>query len=88
MTESRAEDGRGGAHFVLLRVSCLLRLATKRLEDGLEVCIDYERRHSTELVIVELQLRLFGAWRRKHMEHRHEVVSGAELLVTRENFLR
>ena len=32
-TESRAEDGGRGTHFVLLGVSFLLRLATERLED-------------------------------------------------------
>ena len=73
---------------MLLRVNCLLYLTTERLEDGLEICIDYEGSHTKELVIVELQLRLLGAGRLKHVKHRHEVVVGAELLVTRENFIR
>ena len=54
IAESKAEDSCCGAHFVLLRVSCLLYLATKRLDDGLEVCIDHKRRRGVELVIVEL----------------------------------
>ena len=54
LTESRAENGRSGAHFVLLGVICLFCVATKRLEDGLEVCIDHKRLHNAKLVIVEL----------------------------------
>ena len=88
LAESRAEDGRRGAHFMLLKVSSLLCLATKRLDDGLEVRIDHERRHGAKLVVKEFELRLFKAGRREHMEHRHEIVSIAELLVARENFLR
>ena len=67
---------------MLLGVGCLLCLSINRLENGLKVRIDHERRHGAILVIVELQLRLFGVWREKHVEHRHEVVAGAELLVT------
>ena len=81
IAESRAEDGRCGAHFVLLGTGCLLHLTTERLENGLKVRIDHERRHGTELVIVELQLRLFGVGRREHVKHRHEVVAGAQLFV-------
>ena len=69
IAEIRAKNGCRGAHFVLLRVSCLLNLAAERLFYGLEVCIDHERRHSTELVIVKLQLRMLGAWHWKHMEN-------------------
>ena len=66
----------------------MLYLTTDRLENGLKVRINHERRHGTKLVIVELQLRLFGAGCGKHVKHRGEVVAGAKLLVTRENFLR
>ena len=42
-----------------------------------------------ELVeLVEFDLRLFRAWSREHMKHRHKVVSGAKLFVASENFLR
>ena len=86
--ESRAENGGRGAHFVLWGVSCLLRLVSERVEDGLEVLIDHEWCHGAKLVVEEFEFRLFEARRWKHMEHRNEVVSGAELLITRENIFR
>ena len=66
-TECRAENCRRGTHFVLLGVSCLLKLAFERLENGFEVGIDYKRRHSAELVIVEFLLSLFVTGRLKQM---------------------
>ena len=54
---------------MLLGVSCLFNLASERLEDGLEICIDDERRHGAKLEINEFELRLFGAWRCEHMEN-------------------
>ena len=63
-------------------------MVTERLEDGLKVRIDDERCLSTILVLVEFDLRMLGAWSREHMENRHEVVPGTELLVSREDFLR
>ena len=87
IAKSRAEDGRCGAHCVLLGVGCLRCLSINRLENGLEVRMDHKRCHNSELIIVELQLRLFGAGREKHVEHRHEVVASAKLFVARENIL-
>ena len=57
--KTRSEDGRFCAHFVLLGVVGVLYLATKRLEDGLKIRIDNERRFCTILELVELDLRLF-----------------------------
>ena len=54
IAESRAENGRCGANFVLLRVNCLLYLATERLENKLEVRIDDKQRYNAIYVIVEL----------------------------------
>ena len=71
---------------MLLRVRYFFYLTTERLKDGLEVRIDYELRHRTELVIVKLKLRLFRAGRRKHMKHRHEFISCAQLFIAREAF--
>ena len=73
---------------MLLSVGVVLYLATGQLEYGLEVRINYERYFSTILILVEFDLRLFGALRRQHMEHRHEVVAGAKLFVSRINILR
>ena len=73
---------------MLLGVGGELNLATGRLQDGLKVSIYDERRLCTILVLVEFDLRVFGAWHREHMEHRHEVGSSAELFVSRKNFLR
>ena len=50
-TESRAENFCCGAHFVLLSVSCLICLATERLKDRLEVCIDDKWRHGAKFVV-------------------------------------
>ena len=72
---------------MLLGVGGVLYLATGRLKDGLKVHIVYKWRLCTILVLVEFDFRLFGAWRREHMEHRHEVVSGAELFVASLAFL-
>ena len=85
-TESRAENGCRNAHFLLLKVSCLHRLATKQLEDGLEVCIGHKRRHSAKLVVIKFDLRLFGAWRIKSMKNRYEIVTGAKHFVAHKAF--
>ena len=75
-------------HFVLLGLGGVLNLGTGQLEDGLNVSIYDERRLCTILVLVELDLRVFGALHREHMEHRHEVVSSQVLFVSRKNFLQ
>ena len=82
------EDRCSSTHFVLLGVGVEHNLATGRLEDGLKVSIYDERRLCTMLILAELYLSLFGAWLRKHMKHRNEIVSGAELLMARQNVLR
>ena len=84
--QTRCEDGRCCAHFVLLGVSCVLHPATGRFKNGLKVRIDDEWCFSTILVLVEFDLRLLRAWIRKHMKDGHEVISGAKLFVSRENF--
>ena len=81
--KTRGEDLCCCTHFVLLGVGGVLNLATGRLEDGLKVSIYDERRLYIILILVDFYLRLFGTWRRKHMKHRHEIVSGAKLLVAR-----
>ena len=86
--KTRGEDRCCSTYFVLLGVGGVLNLTTGHLEDGLKVSIYDERRLCTILIVVEFYLRLFGNWRRKHMKHRHEIVSGAELLVARQNVLR
>ena len=62
--ESIGEYGCRGAHFVLLEQCNMFYLATERLEDGLKVHVDDERRLCTILILVELDLCLFGAWQR------------------------
>ena len=84
--ESREEDGRCFANFVLLSLNCLLHLATERLEDGLEVRIDHEWHHGAEFIIIEFKLRVFPAGRRKHKKLQYEVISFAQLLVMRNSF--
>ena len=59
--ESRGEDGCCCAHFVLLGVGGVLYLATGRLKDGIKVRVNDEWRLSTILLLVEFDLRLFGA---------------------------
>ena len=71
-----------------LGVGGLFNLGTGRLKNGLKVRINDEWGLSTILVLVEFDFRLLRAWRRKYMTHRHEVVSGAKLVVASENFLR
>ena len=86
--KTRGLDGRCCAHFVLLGISGVLHLATKRLKDGLKVGINDERCLSTILIRVKLELRLHGTWRKENMENRQKVVSGANLFVPSENYLR
>ena len=85
--KTQGKDGCCSTYFVLLGVSGVLNLATRWLKNGLKVRIDDERCLSTIFVLVEFDLRLFGAWPREHMEKRHEVGSGAKLFVSRENLL-
>ena len=75
-------------HFVLSGVGGVLNSATRRLKDGLKFRINDEWCFSTILKLIKFYLCLFGAWQRKHMKHRHEVVSSVELFVSRENFFR
>ena len=84
---TRNENGCCCAHFVLLGVGGPLYLATGRLEDGLKIRIDDEKFLNTKLLLVKFNLRLLGAWHRKYMENRHEVVTGAKLNVSCQNFL-
>ena len=86
--KTRGEDSYCCTHFVLLGVGGVLNLATRQLKDGLKVRINDEWCFSTILKLVKFDLRFFGAWLREHMEHRHEVVSSAELFVSGENFFR
>ena len=86
--KTRGDDSCCCTHFVLLGVGGVLNLATGGLKDGLKVRINDKWCISTILELVEFDLRLFGAWHWEHMEHRHEVVSNAELFVSRANFFR
>ena len=86
--KTRGKDSCCCTHFVLLGVGAVFNLATGRLKDELKVRINDEWCFSTILELIEFDLHFFGAWHREHMEHRHEVVSSAELFVSLENFFR
>ena len=72
---------------MLLYVGDVLNLASGRLENGLKVSIYDKRRLCTIRILVEFYLPLLGTKRRKYIKHRYVNVSGAELLVARQNVL-